>query len=323
MATHAAMTSFGATDADDLNFVGAAARSKPIMSQPPASLGSGGTLNFFGPWEKRLKYLRANVSDGATRLVALAALMSRNTLQTQLGAASVGVPLMMLEIWRTGILEDTAALVRLIRGSQTGFSVVTRTSVVPTLEGVTGDYAVTGEMFHGVVFPNRKNIDIMLDALLVNHIGGRYSDYMDDPKQLLKHPSQTASCLVMVESAETVRREYPCQLFGLPYYYQAATRAPSAYTKRTYNGWAHHILGDEALALSDQERQRVSYWNKVPRSFVGDSVRRRILGDHDRFDVIRHGTGGIGRDEFNHSNAWEAFMGGQTPTIGESALTVS
>jgi hypothetical protein len=282
----------------------------------------GNDGSFFGPWSARLKWIHANISNGIERLVALSILTSRNVLQTHRALIDVGAALIRIDGWRTGITIKTAALVRLVRGASTAFTVLARITVIPTLEGVTGDLAVTGEMFHGIVFQNRKQIDLLMNAVLLQYMGGKGSDAVEMPEHLDLPADQAPSTLYFADSENAGKVEYPRHLLNENYFYQDNTATPSPYRKQQYAAFAAHVLGKRVEGFSDSHLDKSIYSGKIRRCLVGNLAANYGYNEGTRqFSNRVAGSSVVGSIELNTADAWRGYNGGIFPMLAEDRPT--
>jgi hypothetical protein len=283
----------------------------------------GGTDNaLFGPWKARLAWLRNHVVNGIERLACLAILLSRNCLQTHIALCEVGARLLKLDVWRTGITTMTAALVRLIRGSSTAFTVMARASVLPGVESVTGDITLTGEFFHGIVFQNRRQIDLMPNAMLLRFVGGKGEDFVEVPEHLDLRPDQAPSGLVCASSENAYRVDYPRHLLNDNFYYQDNTVNLSPYRKVDYDGFMLHVLGKRLEGFSTNQIEKAFYSGNTQRSIIGNlAATYKFNETTEQFSNRTPGTAVVGEIELNTAGAWKGYNGGIFPVLAEDRAT--
>jgi hypothetical protein len=269
----------------------------------------------FGPWRKRLEWLRKNVANGTERVFTLALMLSRNNLWTHKALAKIGACLMRLDGWRTGVQVDTAALVRLIRGSGTLFHALARISVVPYLEAVTGDFGVVAEFFHGTVFTNRQNIDIMSTAVLRQFRAGKGIDMFETPDQLSLPSTESPDVIIFPDSENAHRISYPRNLLNEDFYYQRSSKTPSKDRKIAYSGFAAFVFGKQVESLGTAYLKKSHYWSSVPRVLTASRAFATYADDKGELRRQVEGTGTTGIAEFNTSYAWQAYNGKSTPPV--------
>jgi hypothetical protein len=314
-AVSAGMSSGRFGDYEDVRAAGERATSRGAYGQawPAAPLAQ---TTLFGPWRRRLEWLRNHVANGTERVVALALMLSHNNLFTHKALAKLGACLLRLDGWRTGVQVDTAALIRLIRGSTTLFHALARISVTPYLEAVTGDFGVVAEFFHGTVFTNRKSIDIMNTAVLRRFRGGKHVDLIEDPAQLDAPSDESPSVLIMADSENAGRIEYPRDLFNQPFYYSRSSKAPVMWQKHQYADFAAYVLGKtRSNDLASMYSRKAHYWATVPRVTVASRAFATYADATGSMTVQVPGTGTTGIAEFNTSDAWQAYNGKNTPPV--------
>lgn len=278
--------------------------------------GKEGSL--FGPWKARLAWLRNNVVNGIERLTCLAILLARNCLQTHVALGGVGARLLKLDGWRMGITTQTAALTRLIRGSSTAFTVLARVSVTPHLEAVTGDVGITGELFHGIVFQNRRQIDLLSNAMLIQFVGGKGADFVEVPEHLDLRADQAPSILVCASSENAYRVEYPRHMLNENFYYQDNTVNVSPYRKVDYDGFMRHVLGKRLENFSVNQVEKAFYSSDAQRSLIGNRAATYHFNDTtEQFSNRLAGTSVVGNIELNTADAWQGYNGGVFPVLAQ------
>ncbi len=137
------------------------------------------SMHFRGPWKERRRYARYEITSASERFFFHLLMEAPNTAEAPLRLASLGAEIFGVMMVRPFIQAKTDALILTVAGPKTALYAFGHSTIQVSKEA-RGLFHLTCGFYHGVVRLNPDNMQLMLNAIPREFIGGKKVDFMTD-----------------------------------------------------------------------------------------------------------------------------------------------
>ncbi len=134
---------------------------------------------FRGPWDERRRFQREEIGSKAERYFFGLLMEAPNDMSVPVGMAGIGAELFGVMLVRPFIQAKTDALILTVAGPKTALYAFGHSTIQVTKEA-RGLFHLTCGFYHGVVRLNPDNIQLLLNAVPREFIGGKNVTFMTD-----------------------------------------------------------------------------------------------------------------------------------------------
>lgn len=235
-----------------------------------ASYNEAVSMRFMGPWRARRAFARNEITSAAERFFFHLLMEAPNTLDTPVRMASLGAELFGVMMVRPFIQAKTDALILTVAGPKTALYAFGHSTIQVSKEA-RGLFHLTCGFYHGVVRLNPDNMQLLLNALPREFIGGKTCRFMTDPSHFgLPNPDKESILAFLIPVSERATIASPMNTCNNETY-QLEREGNAIYERKcsAFGGLYQYIYRTHNPATTDAaQHARTTYGMAVPAATV-------------------------------------------------------